>query len=86
MATLKLDLIGSQTMVEYFKDLDKRLLEMGASRSALARQLNADGAQVQRYFTDTDPNPTAKTLIAIEEAVVTIRRRRAQARRYLPAH
>jgi len=80
MAKLRLDLKGDSTNAEYFKELDKRLRDMGASRSALARQLDVDVAQVQRYFTDPHPNPTLDTLRAIEEAVVTIRRRKAQER------
>lgn len=78
MAKLKLDLKGAETFREYFKDVDARLEKMGVSRAALGRELGMDQAQISRYFNDDDPNPTGKTIVAIEEAIVTLRRRKAQ--------
>ena len=75
---LKLDLLGDRTFSEYFKYVDARLAAMGASRGALARELGMDGGQMNRYFTDADPNPTGKTIVAIEDAIGTLKRRKAQ--------
>lgn len=76
---LQLNLIGDQTMVEYFKGVSSRLAEIGMSRAALAREMGIGADQLGRYFNSDDPNPTVKTLVAIEEAIATLRRQRAQA-------
>jgi len=78
MTKLKLDLPGPPFNKAYFRSVDQRLAAMGVSRLALSRQLDMDGPQFNRYFTIDHPNPTLDTIIAIEEAIVTVRRRKAQ--------
>ena len=78
MAKLKLNLSGDDKNKEYFNSVDERIAAMGVSRLALARELDMDGPQFNRYFTIDHPNPTLDTIIAIEEAIVTVRRRKAQ--------
>jgi len=80
MAKLRLNLAGHMTGEAYFKDVDARLQAMGVSRGALARELGMNPTQCFKYFTDPQPNPTLKTVAAIEEAIVTLRRRKAQER------
>ena len=84
MAKLKLNLQGSATWREYFKDVAARLEKMGASQNMLARQMGVDAGQISRYFNDEEPNPRGTTIVAIEEALVTLRRRKAQERRLPP--
>ena len=80
MTKLRLNLAGNLSGAEYFKDVDSRLAAMGVSRGALARELGMNPTQCFKYFTDPEPNPTIKTIAAIEEAIVTLRRRKAQER------
>ena len=75
---IRLNLVGDQPIKEYFASVDKRLADIGVSRMALARELAMDGGQLSRYFNTDDPNPTMKTVMDIEEAIVTLRRRKAQ--------
>ena len=78
MAKLNLVLLGTATGRNYFRDVKARLDKMGASQNGLARELGLDPGQLSRYFTDPDPNPSLTRLVEIEEAIVTIRRRKAQ--------
>lgn len=77
---LKLNLLGDDAGKDYFRTVDERLAKMGISRMALARELAMDGGQLSRYFNSDEPNPTLKTVWEIEEAIVTVRRRKAQER------
>ena len=72
-----LDLKGENPAQDYFHSVDERLRAMKASRGALARQLEMNGPQLSRYFTMPNPNPTLRTIIAIERGIVTMRRRMA---------
>lgn len=74
---LKIDLASDNPNRNYFKSVSDRLQAMRVSRGALARELDMDGAQLNRYFTTDDPNPTFKMLIRIEKALVTLRHRKA---------
>ena len=84
MAKLKLNLTGTTTGREYFRDVKARLDKMGVSQNMLAREMGLDPGQLSRYFTDPEPNPSLERIVEIEEAIVTLRRRKAQEKRTAP--
>jgi len=67
---------------EYFAGVDKKLTEIGATRSELARQLEMSEVQLSRLFSKLGPQgPTYATIFRIERGLLALRRSLAQKRK-----
>lgn len=60
---------------DYIRDLVKRLDEYHITNRQLADEMGVDTTAVSRWLNNPDSNPTLKTVIAIEKAIITLRRR-----------
>jgi hypothetical protein len=60
---------------DYFRDLVKRLDQYGITNRALAAEMGVDHTAISRWINSQDPNPTIKTIIQIETAIVALRKR-----------
>lgn len=78
MAKITLNLTGAAPAKAYFKGVDDRLHALGYVRADLARTMNVAQDQLTRLWNHKNPNPTLNTIISIEDAIVTLRQRRAR--------
>lgn len=59
----------------YFKRVEKRIARIGISKAALAREMLILPEQLTRYMNTPRPNPTLRTVVAIERALFTLEAR-----------
>lgn len=62
---------------DYFRELDARLKALGITHAAFAREMGISPVQAARWF-NKPQNPEMNTLMKIEQAVKTMRKRKAQ--------
>jgi transcriptional regulator with XRE-family HTH domain len=62
---------------DYFRELDARLKDLGITHAAFSREMGISPVQAARWF-NKPQNPEMNTLMKIEKAVDTMRRRKAQ--------
>jgi hypothetical protein len=69
-----------QITADYLPDLIQRMVKYRISQNALAREMKKSASQVNRWFTSNKERrvmPEMNTVIQIEQAVETLRRRNA---------
>ena len=69
-----------QITADYLPDLIRRMVKYRISQNALAREMGKSASQVNWWFTSNEARrvmPEMNTVIQIEQAVETLRRRNA---------